>query len=158
MRNRHGMSGTPRGRYLQKNSSRPRCDDITGLWVNYFENRTLARACSRSYWNFIGFEAYDLLPEPVIPLRHTRLNRLQFIGRINLRRLPGRPKTTRILRHYAHQLRMLLARLEPAARNKLARSIQQELRRIQQELRRSQQKRIIAQQNPDGSKPPSQTA
>ena len=151
MRNRHGMSGTPRGRYLQKNSSRPRCDDITGLWVNYFENRTLARACSRSYWNFIGFEAYDLLPEPVIPLRHTRLNRLQFIGRINLRRLPGRPKTTRILRHYAHQLRMLLARLEPAARNKLARS-------IQQELRRSQQKRIIAQQNPDGSKPPSQTA
>lgn len=151
MRNRHGMSGTPRGRYLQKNSSRPRCDDITGLWVNYFENRTLARACSRSYWNLIGFEAYDLLPEPVIPLRHTRLNRLQFIGRINLRRLPGRPKTTRILRHYAHQLRMLLARLEPAARNKLARS-------IQQELRRSQQKRIIAQQNPDGSKPPSQTA
>lgn len=151
MRNRHGMSGTPRGRYLQKNSSRPRCDDITGLWVNYFENRTLARACSRSYWNFIGFEAYDLLPEPVIPLRHTRLNRLQFIGRINLRRLPGRPKTTRILRHYAHQLRMLLARLEPAARNKLARS-------IQQELRRSQQKRITAQQNPDGSKPPSQTA
>lgn len=151
MRNRHGMSGTPRGRYLEKNSSRPRCDDITGLWVNYFENRTLARACSRSYWNFIGFEAYDLLPEPVIPLRHTRLNRLQFIGRINLRRLPGRPKTTRILRHYAHQLRMLLARLEPAARNKLARS-------IQQELRRSQQKRITAQQNPDGSKPPSQTA
>lgn len=151
MRNRHGMSGTPRGRYLQKNSSRPRCDDITGLWVNYFENRTLARACSRSYWNLIGFEAYDLLPEPVIPLRHTRLNRLQFIGRINLRRLPGRPKTTRILRHYAHQLRMLLARLEPAARNKLARS-------IQQELRRSQQKRITAQQNPDGSKPPSQTA
>lgn len=151
MRNRHGMSGTPRGRYLQKNSSRPRCDDITGLWVNYFENRTLARACSRSYWNFIGFEAYDLLPEPVIPLRHTRLNRLQFIGRINLRRLPGRPKTTRILRHYAHQLRMLLARLEPAARNKLARS-------IEQELRRSQQKRITAQQNPDGSKPPSQTA
>ena len=145
------MSGTPRGRYLQKNSSRPRCDDITGLWVNYFENRTLARACSRSYWNLIGFEAYDLLPEPVIPLRHTRLNRLQFIGRINLRRLPGRPKTTRILRHYAHQLRMLLARLEPAARNKLARS-------IEQELRRSQQKRIIAQQNPDGSKPPSQTA
>lgn len=151
MRNRHGMSGTPRGRYLEKNSSRPRCDDITGLWVNYFENRTLARACSRSYWNFIGFEAYDLLPEPVIPLRHTHLNRLQFIGRINLRRLPDRPKTTRILRHYAHQLRMLLARLEPAARNKLARS-------IQQELRRSQQKRIIAQQNPDGSKPPSQTA
>lgn len=151
MRNRHGMSGTPRGRYLEKNSSRPRCDDITGLWVNYFENRTLARACSRSYWNFIGFEAYDLLPEPVIPLRHTRLNRLQFIGRINLRRLPGRPKTTRILRHYAHQLRMLLARLEPAARNKLARS-------IEQELRRSQQKRITAQQNPDGSKPPSQTA
>lgn len=151
MRNRHGMSGTPRGRYLEKNSSRPRCDDITGLWVNYFENRTLARACSRSYWNFIGFEAYDLLPEPVIPLRHTRLNRLQFIGRIDLRHLPDRPKTTRILRHYAHQLRMLLARLEPAARNKLARS-------IEQELRRSQQKRITAQQNPDGSKPPSQTA
>ena len=40
---------------------------------------------------------------------------------------------------------VLLARLEPAARNKLARS-------IGQELRRSQQKRITAQQNPDGSK------
>lgn len=40
---------------------------------------------------------------------------------------------------------VLLARLEPAARNKLARN-------IGQELRRSQQKRIVAQQNPDGSK------
>ena len=40
---------------------------------------------------------------------------------------------------------VLLARLEPAARNKLTRS-------IGQELRRSQQKRITAQQNPDGSK------
>ncbi|WP_278938967.1 phage virion morphogenesis protein [Pseudomonas helleri] len=40
---------------------------------------------------------------------------------------------------------VLLARLEPAARNKLARS-------IGQELRRSQQKRITAQQNPDGTK------
>jgi phage virion morphogenesis protein len=39
----------------------------------------------------------------------------------------------------------LLGRLEPASRNKLARS-------IGQELRRSQQQRIIAQQNPDGSK------
>lgn len=39
----------------------------------------------------------------------------------------------------------LLERLEPGARNQLARS-------IGQELRRSQQKRIIAQQNPDGSK------
>lgn len=40
---------------------------------------------------------------------------------------------------------VLLARLEPAARNKLTRS-------IGQELRRSQQKRIVAQQNPDGTK------
>lgn len=40
---------------------------------------------------------------------------------------------------------VLLSRLEPAARNKLARS-------IGQELRRSQQKRIVAQQNPDGTK------
>ena len=39
----------------------------------------------------------------------------------------------------------LLERLEPGARNQLA-------RRIGQELRRSQQKRVIAQQNPDGSK------
>ena len=40
---------------------------------------------------------------------------------------------------------VLLARLEPAARNKLTRS-------IGQELRRCQQKRIVAQQNPDGTK------
>ena len=40
---------------------------------------------------------------------------------------------------------VLLSQLEPAARNKLARS-------IGQELRRSQQKRITAQQNPDGTK------
>lgn len=39
----------------------------------------------------------------------------------------------------------LLGQLEPAARNKLARS-------IGQALRRSQQQRIIAQQNPGGSK------
>lgn len=39
----------------------------------------------------------------------------------------------------------LLERLEPGARNQLARS-------IGQELRRSQQKRVIAQQNPDGTK------
>ncbi|MDF3162837.1 phage virion morphogenesis protein [Pseudomonas proteolytica] len=39
----------------------------------------------------------------------------------------------------------LLERLEPGARNQLARS-------IGQELRRSQQKRVIAQKNPDGSK------
>lgn len=39
----------------------------------------------------------------------------------------------------------LLERLEPRARNQLARS-------IGQELRRSQQKRVTAQQNPDGSK------
>lgn len=38
----------------------------------------------------------------------------------------------------------LLGQLEPASRNKLARS-------IGQALRRSQQQRIIAQQNPDGS-------
>lgn len=39
----------------------------------------------------------------------------------------------------------LLAKMEPASRNKLARS-------IGQVLRRSQQQRIIAQRNPDGSK------
>lgn len=39
----------------------------------------------------------------------------------------------------------LLERLEPGARNQLACS-------IGQELRRSQQKRVIAQQNPDGTK------
>ena len=39
----------------------------------------------------------------------------------------------------------LLEQLQPAARNQLARS-------IGQELRRSQQKRVTAQQNPDGSK------
>ncbi|MDD0998474.1 phage virion morphogenesis protein [Pseudomonas sp. TNT2022 ID1044] len=39
----------------------------------------------------------------------------------------------------------LLGQLEPASRNKLARS-------IGQALRRSQQQRIIAQENPDGSK------
>ncbi|MHB2139869.1 phage virion morphogenesis protein [Pseudomonas monsensis] len=39
----------------------------------------------------------------------------------------------------------LLGQLEPASRNKLARS-------LGQALRRSQQQRIIAQQNPDGSK------
>ncbi|NNA36957.1 phage virion morphogenesis protein [Pseudomonas lundensis] len=40
---------------------------------------------------------------------------------------------------------VLLARLEPAERSKLART-------IGQQLRRSQQKRLVAQQNPDGSK------
>lgn len=40
---------------------------------------------------------------------------------------------------------VLLDRLEPAERSKLARS-------IGQELRRSQQKRVMAQENPDGSK------
>lgn len=40
---------------------------------------------------------------------------------------------------------VLLDRLEPAERSKLARS-------IGQELRRSQQKRVIAQENPDGTK------
>lgn len=40
---------------------------------------------------------------------------------------------------------VLLARLEPGERSKLARS-------IGQELRRSQQKRVIAQENPDGTK------
>lgn len=39
----------------------------------------------------------------------------------------------------------LLGQLEPASRNKLARS-------LGQSLRRSQQQRIIAQENPDGSK------
>jgi len=39
----------------------------------------------------------------------------------------------------------LIGQLEPASRNKLARS-------VGQALRRSQQQRIIAQQNPDGSK------
>lgn len=40
---------------------------------------------------------------------------------------------------------VLLERLAPGARNQLARN-------IGQELRRSQQKRVIAQENPDGSK------
>lgn len=40
---------------------------------------------------------------------------------------------------------VLLDRLEPVERSKLARS-------IGQELRRSQQKRVMAQENPDGSK------
>lgn len=40
---------------------------------------------------------------------------------------------------------VLLDRLEPAERSKLARN-------IGQELRRSQQKRVMAQENPDGSK------
>ncbi|MGY2313549.1 phage virion morphogenesis protein [Pseudomonas sp. SDO5522_S412] len=40
---------------------------------------------------------------------------------------------------------VLLARLEPGERSKLART-------IGRELRRSQQKRVVAQQNPDGSK------
>lgn len=40
---------------------------------------------------------------------------------------------------------VLLARLEPGERSKLTRS-------IGQELRRSQQKRVMAQENPDGSK------
>ncbi len=40
---------------------------------------------------------------------------------------------------------VLLDRLEPGERGKLARS-------IGQELRRSQQKRVVAQQNPDGTK------
>lgn len=40
---------------------------------------------------------------------------------------------------------VLLERLEPAARSQLARS-------VGQELRRSQQKRVMAQENPDGSK------
>lgn len=40
---------------------------------------------------------------------------------------------------------VLLGRLHPSARNKLARS-------VGQALRRSQQQRIIAQRNPDGSK------
>ncbi|MBP1128441.1 MULTISPECIES: phage virion morphogenesis protein [Pseudomonas] len=39
----------------------------------------------------------------------------------------------------------LLEQLQPSARNQLARS-------IGQELRRSQQKRVLTQQNPDGSK------
>jgi len=40
---------------------------------------------------------------------------------------------------------VLLEQLQPGARNQLARS-------IGQELRRSQQKRVLTQQNPDGSK------
>lgn len=40
---------------------------------------------------------------------------------------------------------VLLARLEPGERSKLARS-------IGQELRRNQQKRVMAQENPDGTK------
>lgn len=47
----------------------------------------------------------DLLLEPVIHLRHAGLNRLQLMGRLDLRRLSDRSKPTRALRHGAHKLR-----------------------------------------------------
>lgn len=55
--------------------------------------------------HFISFEFNNFFTQPVIQLSHTRLNRLQFIGRIDLCRLPNRSKPTRILRNNPHQLR-----------------------------------------------------
>lgn len=57
----------------------------------------------------------------------------------------GRAEMTNRLETLEDWAAGLLGQLEPAARNKLARS-------VGQALRRSQQQRIIAQQNPDGSK------
>nr|WP_243458890.1 phage virion morphogenesis protein [Pseudomonas sp. OA65] len=57
----------------------------------------------------------------------------------------GRAEVTNRLETLADWAAGLLGQLEPASRNKLARS-------IGQSLRRSQQQRIIAQRNPDGSK------
>ncbi len=53
----------------------------------------------------IYFEPHNILTHPIIQLHHSRLNQLQLIGRINLRRLSDRPKTTSILRNNPHQLR-----------------------------------------------------
>ncbi len=57
----------------------------------------------------------------------------------------GRAEMTNRLETLEDWAAGLLGQLEPASRNKLARS-------IGQALRRSQQQRIIAQRNPDGSK------
>ncbi len=57
----------------------------------------------------------------------------------------GRTEMTNRLETLEDWAAGLLGQLEPASRNKLARS-------IGQALRRSQQQRIIAQRNPDGSK------
>ncbi len=57
----------------------------------------------------------------------------------------GRAKVTNRLETLEDWAAGLLGQLEPASRNKLARS-------IGQALRRSQQQRIIAQRNPGGSK------
>lgn len=57
----------------------------------------------------------------------------------------GRTEMTNRLETLEDWAAGLLGQLEPASRNKLARS-------IGQTLRRSQQQRIIAQRNPDGSK------
>lgn len=57
----------------------------------------------------------------------------------------GRAKVTNRLETLEDWAAGLLGQLEPASRNKLARS-------IGQAVRRSQQQRIIAQRNPDGSK------
>jgi phage virion morphogenesis protein len=57
----------------------------------------------------------------------------------------GRAEVTNRLETLEDWAAGLLGQLEPASRNKLARS-------IGQVLRRSQQQRIIAQRNPDGSK------
>ena len=57
----------------------------------------------------------------------------------------GRAEVTNRLEALEDWAAGLLGQLEPASRNKLARS-------IGQALRRSQQQRIIAQRNPDGSK------
>ena len=57
----------------------------------------------------------------------------------------GRAEMTNRLETLEDWAAGLLGQLEPASRNKLARS-------IGQALRRSQQQRVIAQRNPDGSK------
>ncbi len=57
----------------------------------------------------------------------------------------GRAEVTNRLETLEDWAAGLLGQIEPASRNKLARS-------IGQALRRSQQQRIIAQRNPDGSK------
>ncbi len=55
--------------------------------------------------NFVGLEADDVLPDPVIQLLHTCLNRFYLIRCINLCRFPDRSKAPCVLRNDPHQLR-----------------------------------------------------
>lgn len=50
----------------------------------------------------IRFELHNLLPQPVIQLRHTRLSWLQFVDHKDLRRFPNRPKPTRARKRVAN--------------------------------------------------------